>query len=161
MSHTLVNVPIVPLPEGIVAVVKAECETCVLVAPVLRQLRQSGVALTVYTQDDPTFPADLDPQLDEDLSVSYHHAIETVPTLIKVEGGAEAARTVGWLRTSWEELTGVDDLGPGLPEQRPGCGSLSVDPDMVDVLAVRFGGSVLRSRRVEIAALEDEAEALF
>jgi hypothetical protein len=32
---------------------------------------------------------------------------------------------------------------------------------MVDVLAVRFGASVLRSRRVEIAALEDEAEALF
>ena len=149
------------LPEGIVAVVKAECATCVLVAPVLRQLRESGAALTVYTQDDPTFPEGLEPRLDDDLSVSYHHDIETVPTLIKVEGGAEVARTVGWLRPSWEELTGVTGLGADLPEQRPGCGSLSVDPDMVDVLAVRFGGSVLRSRRVEIAALEDEAEALF
>ena len=78
-----------------------------------------------------------------------------------MEDGAEVARTVGWLRPSWEELTGVTGLGADLPEQRPGCGSLSVDPDMVDVLAVRFGGSVLRSRRVEIAALEDEAEALF
>ena len=149
------------LPEGIVAVVKAECATCVLVAPVLRQLRESGAALTVYTQDDPTFPEGLEPRLDDDLSVSYHHDIETVPTLIKVEDGAEVARTVGWLRPSWEALTGVTGLGADLPEQRPGCGSLSVDPDMVDVLAVRFGGSVLRSRRVEIAALEDEAEALF
>ena len=150
-----------PLPEGIVAIVKAECATCVVVSPVLRQLRESGIALTVYTQDDPSFPEGLEPRLDADLSVSYHHDIETVPTLIKVEGGAEVARTVGWLRPSWEELTGVTGLGPDLPEQRPGCGSLSVDPDMVDVLAVRFGGSVLRSRRVEIAALEDEAEALF
>jgi hypothetical protein len=151
----------VPLPEGIVAIVKAECATCVVVSPVLHQLRESGIALTVYTQDDPSFPEGLEPRLDADLSVSYHHDIETVPTLIKVEGGAEVARTVGWLRPSWEELTGVTGLGPDLPEQRPGCGSLSVDPDIVDVLAVRFGGSVLRSRRVEIAALEDEAEALF
>ena len=29
---------------------------------------------------------------------------------------------------------------PDLPDMRPGCGSLSVDPDMVDELAVRFGG---------------------
>jgi hypothetical protein len=52
-------------------------------------------------------------------------------------------------------------LGEGLPEYRPGCGSLSVDPDRADDLAVRFGGSVLRSRRVELASLEDEFEALF
>ena len=50
-----------PLPDGIVAVVKAECATCVLVAPVLRQLRESGAALTVYTQDDPTFPEGVEP----------------------------------------------------------------------------------------------------
>ena len=39
---------------------------------------------------------------------------------------------------------------------RPGCGSLSVDPDRVDELRVRFGGGRLRSRRVELAELEDE-----
>ena len=150
-----------PLPDGVVAVVKAECPTCVLVAPVLRQLREAGTELTIFTQDEPKFPEGLSPIHDEDLSVSYHHDIETVPTLIRVQGGQEVDRTVGWFRPDWEALTEVPGLGPDLPELRPGCGSLSVDPDMVDILAVRFGGSVLRSRRVEIAALEDEAEALF
>ncbi len=153
------------LPNGIVAVVKAECATCVLVSPVLRQLRAElesvGAELTVFTQDEPGFPEGLAPLHDEDLSVSYHHDIETVPTLLRVVDGEEVDRTVGWLRPAWEKLTGIDGLGPDLPEHRPGCGSLSVDPDLVDELRVRFGGSVLRSRRVEIASLEDEAEALF
>src|SRR5262249_4338427 len=47
------------------------------------------------------------------------------------------------------------------PAWRPGCGSLSVDPAMVDELAVRFSGSKLKSRRVEAAVLEDEAEFFF
>ncbi len=149
------------LPDGVVAVVKAECATCVLVTPVLHQLREAGVELTVFTQDEPTFPEGLAPIHDEDLAVSYHHDIETVPTLIRVKDGVEVERTFGWSRSAWEAITAVEGLGPGLPDMRPGCGSLSVDPDMVDVLAVRFGASVLRSRRVEIAALEDEAEALF
>jgi hypothetical protein len=65
------------------------------------------------------------------------------------------------MRGQWEAITGVDGLGLDLPEHRPGCGSLSVDPSLVDELAVRHGGSVLRSRRVEVAELEDEAEAMF
>ena len=149
------------LPDGLVAVVKAECPTCVLVVPVLQSIHAAGVPLTVYSQDDPEFPPGIGTVHDDDLSVSYHHDIETVPTLIRVEDGVEVERTVGWWRPAWEKLSGQAPLGTELPELRPGCGSLSVDPDMVDVLAVRFGGSVLRSRRVEIAALEDEAEALF
>ncbi len=61
----------------------------------------------------------------------------------------------------WEELTGVSGLGAELPVMRPGCGSMSVDPDLVDELRVRFGASVLRSRRIEIADLEDELEVMF
>jgi hypothetical protein len=38
---------------------------------------------------------------------------------------------------------------------------MSVDLDLVDELRVRFGGSVLRSRRIEIADLEDEMEAMY
>ena len=38
-------------------------------------------------------------------------------------------RAVGWHRGEWEELTGIAGLGPELPPYRPGCGSLSVDPD--------------------------------
>jgi hypothetical protein len=43
----------------------------------------------------------------------------------------------------------------------PGCGSLSVDPDLNDELALRFGGGTLRSRRIEIASIEDEAELMY
>jgi hypothetical protein len=149
------------LPDGIVAVVKRACPTCELVVPVLQQLTGSGQPLTVYVQDDPAFPPGVDRVHDHDLSVSWHHDIETVPTLLRVKDGKEVARTEGWSRTQWEAFTGVSGLGEGLPEWRPGCGSLSVDPNLVDVLRARFEGGVLRSRRVEIAELEDELEALF
>ena len=131
-----------------------------MVVPVLRQLADAG-ELTVYTQDDPEFPDAPRAVLDEDLAFSWHHAIETVPTLLRVRDGVELDRTVGWLRMSWEELTGLEGLGPDLPPFRPGCGSMSVDPDLVDELRVRHGDSVLRSRRVEIADAEDELEMMF
>jgi hypothetical protein len=41
--------------DGLVAIVKRDCPTCVLTAPVLGELaRRAGI--TVYSQDDPTFP---------------------------------------------------------------------------------------------------------
>ncbi|WP_092197119.1 thioredoxin family protein [Blastococcus tunisiensis] len=140
------------LSDGLVAVVKRDCPTCVLVEPVLREL---GAA--VWCQDDAGwFDGD-----DTELELSYRLGIETVPTLMRVEGGTETARVVGWSREQWEGLTGVTGLGPGLPEHRPGCGSLSVDPGRIDALEARYGGSGLSSRRVELADLEDEHEALF
>src|ERR1700694_2369678 len=150
-----------PLPDGLVAVVKRDCPTCGLIEPVLRQLRGAGVRLTVYTQDDPSFPAGLDAVDDRALEVSWHHAVETVPTLLRVEGGAEVERTVGWNRKDWEALTRVSGLGTSLPAHRPGCGSLSVDPDKAEALAVRFLGAKLKSRRIELASLEDEVQSLF
>ena len=45
--------------DGLVAVVKRDCPTCVLVAPVVAQLAAEQ-GLTVYSQDDPGFPDDLD-----------------------------------------------------------------------------------------------------
>jgi hypothetical protein len=157
MSET----PAPPLPEGLVAIVKRDCPTCVLVAPVLEDLA-SRADLTVITQDDPDFPADASWVIhDHDLALSWHHDIETVPTLIRVRDGELADSTVGWSREHWEALTGIDGLGPDLPDMRPGCGSLSVDPTRTDELSVRFSGSTLTSRRVEIAALEDEWEALM
>lgn len=149
------------LPDGIVAVVKHECATCVMVAPVLQEIAAAGPEVTVYTQDDPAFPPGVLAHHDADLAISWHHGIETVPTLIRVEDGVEVERTVGWLRDDWERLSGVSGLGPGLPPMRPGCGSLSVDPDLADVLHVRFSGSKLTARRIELATLEDDIEAMF
>jgi hypothetical protein len=148
------------LPDGIVVVVKEECATCHSVDSVLRQLT-GAVPLTVYTQDDPTFPESPTPIHDADLAVSWHHHIETVPTVIRVEGGVEIERTVGWHRAEWERVTGIEGLGPDLPAMRPGCGSMSVDPDRIDELNVRFGASVLASRRIDVADAEDEMEMMI
>jgi hypothetical protein len=148
------------LPSGIVAFVKRDCPTCALVAPVLAELAKR-VGLRVYTQDDPGFPQAVDAVDDTSLEVSWHHGIEVVPTLLRVEQGVEKRRVLGWHRAEWEALTGVSGLGPGLPDQRAGCGSLSVAPHLAPELAVRFGGSKLRARRVEIAQHEDEFEAMY
>ena len=88
------------LPDGLVAIVKQDCATCVAVVPVLSQLAAGPDRLTVYVQDDPPFFSELSPQDDTDLAVSWHYEIETVPTLIKVAGGQECSRTVGWNRAA-------------------------------------------------------------
>ena len=148
------------LPDGLVAIVKHDCETCQMVVPVLQQLA-AGPGVAVFTQDDPDFPADPAAEYDDLLAVSWHYDIETVPTLLRIVGGEEVDRTFGWSQQAWRDLTGVDDLGEGLPPMRPGCGSKSVDPDLVDELRVRFGGSVLRSRRIDVADAEDDIEMMF
>ena len=148
------------LPDGLVAVVKRECATCELVAPLFADLAASG-DLAVYTQDDPTFPASVAAVHDADLAVSWHHDIETVPTLIRVVDGVEVERTVGWHRAEWQRISGVGDLGADLPEMRPGCGSMSVDPDLEHVLRARFNSDGLAARRVEFATAEDPFEAMF
>ncbi|CAB4725029.1 MAG: thioredoxin [Actinobacteria bacterium] len=149
------------LPDGLVVVVKQDCATCRMVVPVLEQLGASATPLTIYVQDDASFLSGLPSLPDADLAVSWHHEIETVPTLIRVSGGQETDRTVGWSRTDWEQVSGVAGLAPDLPVMRPGCGSKSVDPDLADELRVRFTGSKLRARRIELATLEDEMETLF
>jgi hypothetical protein len=148
------------LPEGLVVFVKRACPTCELVAPVLAELRERA-KLTVIVQDDPSFPAGLAPRHDADLALSWHHRIEAVPTLLRVHDGVEKERALGWQREEWEALTGVRGLGAGLPAWRPGCGSLSVDPDRVPELRARFEAGRLRARRVELAEREDEQEAMF
>ncbi|HEB91462.1 MAG TPA: thioredoxin [Deltaproteobacteria bacterium] len=149
-----------PLPSGVVAFVKRDCPTCELVAPILIELAEH-VPLTVYSQDDPSFPPGLTAVDDTALEVSWHHEIEAVPTLLRVESGREVDRAVGWHRGEWEALTGIGGLAPGFPESRPGCGSRSVDPVHAAELAIRFSDSKLHSRRVEVATLEDEIEACF
>src|SRR6476469_3919120 len=148
------------LPDGLVAVVMRDCPTCEMVAPVLGEIAAKGPPLTVFTQDDPAFPETVSPRFDADLSVSYHHHVETVPTLLRVEDGRELERTEGWSRGVWERLSGVDRLGSGLPEHRPCCFSLSAATEMADLLRVRFEGAALQARRVELGRLEDGVEAV-
>ncbi len=108
------------LPNGIVAVVKQDCPACQLLVPVLTQLADEA-GLTVYTQDDPKFPTEADWVVDDsDLSVSWHLGIDAVPTLVRIEGGAEVGRATGWDREAWQKLSGQGGLGTDLPAFKPG-----------------------------------------
>jgi hypothetical protein len=151
-----------PMPtDGLIVVAKRDCPTCTLIEPVYRQLADSGLPFSVYSQDDPAFPASLNGVHDDrSLEASFHLDIEIVPTVIRMEGGKETGRSFGWHRGDWEELTGVSGLGPGLPELRPGCGSKSVEPGMRETLLARFGG-LLKARQVEVSPLEDPMEVCF
>jgi hypothetical protein len=148
------------VPDGLVAVVKRSCPTCELVAPVLRQIAAAGVPLTVYSQDDPSFPGDPAAVDDRRLEASYRLSIDAVPTLLRFADGVEVRRLEGWRRDHWQELTGVGDLGPELPPHRPGCGSLSVAPGAAERLEALYGNG-LGARRIELGSAEDEFEALF
>lgn len=150
----------VELPDGLAVFVKASCPTCQLVVPALARLRDIGLPLTIVTQDDPGFPAGLGAVDDTELRRSYEAGVEIVPTLLTVESGRVTDTLHGWLRSDWERVTGVAGLGEGLPEHRPGCGSRTLDPGMPELLAARFGGDTLRSRRVELGELEDVFEAM-
>src|SRR6201981_2943867 len=87
-----------PPQDGLVAIVKRDCPTCVMSVPVLGEIAQRG-GLTVYTQDDPSFPETVSEPIDDTaLDVSHRLKIEIVPTLIRFEAGREAGRTYGWGR---------------------------------------------------------------
>jgi hypothetical protein len=147
--------------EGLIAVVKRDCPTCVLAAPVLGALARDA-RLTVYTQDDPSFPETVPARVDDTaLDISHRLNIEVVPTLLRFEGGREVGRTYGWDRVEWERLSGIAGLGPGLPEARPGCGAKNIEPGVLERLKIRFNETGLRSRRIRLGEDEDEHEAMF
>ena len=106
--------------DGIIAVVKQDCPACQLLVPVFAQLADEP-GLTVYTQDDPGFPVEADWVVDDsDLSVSWHLGLDVVPTLVRIEGGAEVGRATGWNREEWQKLSGQGGLGTHLPAFKPG-----------------------------------------
>jgi hypothetical protein len=133
-----------------------------MVAPVLLDLADRDPAFKVYSQDDPGFPEQVKGvEDDRELVASFRHRIEIVPTLIRFEDGVEVARTEGWDSAEWRRITGIADLGDGLPGLRPGCGSKSVEPGVAEYLQVRFGDTGIRARKVEYRDYDDEVEVCF
>ncbi len=149
------------LPEGLIAVVKRDCPTCALVDSVLGELDARGTALTVFVQDDPSYTTARRVLDDRLLEASFNLAIETVPTLLRIEGGRETGRIVGWEKDEWGRFTGITGLGASLPQYRPGCGSKSVEPGIAEQLALRFGTKKTVSRAIPVPPLEDESELCF
>jgi len=143
-----------------IVIVKEECATCQLVVPVLQALSEH-VELTIYSQDNPGFPAGFEVNDDTDLAVSWRMNIETVPTIIKLsETGEEIDRTFGWDCAAWEALLGLE-LKQDIPAFRPGCGSMTQDPGMPEKLAAKYDRDLLKSRELSIASEEDDIEACF
>ena len=144
--------------DTLTVVVKADCPTCVMAAPALRTLADAGVE--IVSQDDPAFPGGIDHVVDDTtLERSADLAIEVVPTLVRFTNGIESSRVEGWDRARWAEVSGIAGLGADLPERRPGCGSLTLDPRRADELLVRQRAGTLASRRVTLSALEDDVDA--
>ena len=156
-------------------VVKRDCPTCALLEPVVAALvDRYGERLRVYVQDDPGFLSSVVSVVDDtELEFSYRQNVEIVPALIRFDEGQkeaqkssqqtgqrEVGRVYGWDRGEWRGFTGIDDLGEGLVEFRPGCGSLSCEPGVGERLALRYGEG-FRSRRVEVGEAEDEMEVCF
>ena len=144
--------------QGLVAVVKRDCPTCVLTAPVLAAI--TGV--TVYSQDDPCFPENVAGRIyDGELDTSHRLRIEIVPTLIRFENGQEVDRTYGWDRAEWQRLTGQAEIGAGLPAMRPGCGAKNLEPGIIERLKIRHGETGITARRISLGTGEDEMEAMY
>ena len=147
--------------DGFVIVAKRDCPTCTLIEPVMRKLDRAG-PLTVFTQDDPTFPSGVSQVVDDHaLERSFRLNVETVPTLIQFKGGIEIERTVGWDIKEWTRLVGDAARVEGLPAWQPGCGSKSVEPGVHETLVARYGNPGIASREIVVGEWDDPIEACF
>jgi hypothetical protein len=146
------------LDDGLLVVVKSDCETCQMVEPVLGVMSARN-DVAIASQDDPSFPPGLGVIDDTDLELSWDLQTETTPTLYRIEQGKVVESATGWNREEWQRLTGIEGLGSGLPASRPGCGSKIFEPGTFERLSARSGG--LRARRVTVAPAVDPFEAMM
>jgi hypothetical protein len=149
---------------GTIAIVKRDCPTCELVEPVVVRLQQLGHLDVIASQDDPLFPAHATVVDDRSLERSWQVRTDTVPTVVRFVDGVEVGRVEGWNTTQWDAFFPDGDIATthaDLPQWRPGCGSMTQDVGVPEKLAARFGGEVLHSRRVVLAAADDEWEQMY
>lgn len=162
--------------------IKEDCPTCRLVLPILTTLHNAFSAHIDFYVIGQT--ADGNQKLldevqppfslldDSALKTSFNTNIETVPALlITDEVGATTTELTGFVRDEWQAT--VTDLlarfegsqcaldWSSLPEWRPGCGSLSVDPVNEDRLRAESENSPIRARKIELGSLDDEFEFMF
>ena len=168
--------------QSIVCFVKEDCPTCREVMPVLAAMHAAlaskldvlVVGQTVEgnkkLQQDFDLPFSL---LDDSaLKVSFATDIETVPTLLVTDAaGSVVSEQVGFVRDDWKSL--LNELceqqqsnelvldWAALPEWRPGCGSLSVDPMNAVRLQAEADNSPIRARRIDLGSQDDEFEFMF
>lgn len=107
--------------DGLAVFSKRACPACALIEPVMQRVAREVRRFQVVSQDDPAFPAGVGNLIDDrELDHSWLNNIEFTPTLIRYENGREVERVAGWDRDGWRKLTGIHDLGEGLPASQPG-----------------------------------------
>src|SRR3954467_5247896 len=152
----------------LVALVKHDCPVCDQVLPALdaagvRVLSQSSAADT-QAQAARLGLATV-PELDADLELSERLDPDAVPTLVLLDGADERGRVEGLHRermTALAQEAGVDLDLDGLPAVRPGCASLTRDPEVAARLAARRARAEgrIRSRELRVGERADPFEAL-
>jgi hypothetical protein len=152
----------------LLALVKHDCPVCDQVLPALdaagvRVLSQSNAPDTEAQAARLGLGAV--PELDVDLALSERLDPDAVPTLVLLDGADERGRVEGLDRERMIELAAQAGVAldlDGLPAMRPGCASLTRDPEVAAKLAARRARAEgrIRSRELRVGELEDPFEAL-
>ncbi len=162
------------MPAELLVLVKHDCETCDTVLPALDAAAAAGAPIRILSQSDAAQTAaqaqrlglHAPPGLDADLELSARFDPDAVPAAILLgDDGSEHDRVEGLQRARLAAVAAAAgaalDLA-GLPEQRPGCASLTRNPAVAARLAARAArrDGRIRAREVTLGALEDPVEAL-
>jgi hypothetical protein len=158
----------------VIALVKHDCETCATLAPALDAAAAAGAPVRMVSQspaaETAAFAERLGlarvPEVDEGLALSERLDPEAVPAVVLLDGGEERARVEGLHRARLEALFAVADAilpRDGLPEFRPGCASITQEPEVAARIAARRARAEgrIRARELDLGALEDPLEALY
>ena len=161
--------------------IKEDCPTCREVMPVLDAFSkafadQLDVHVIGQTTDgnkllEEQFQPSFSILDDNNLKVSFAADIDTVPTLFLTDAeGQNQSSLIGFVKEEWQSLANelcsqtdqqIDLDWQSLPDWRPGCGSLSVDPIISEKLRAESENSPLRARRIEVGSSDDEVEFMF
>src|SRR5260370_23845963 len=123
----------------LLALVKHDCPVCDQVLPVLDAARQRGAPIRILSQSGPEeteaqaqrLNLARVPELDRDLELSARFDPDAVPTLVLLDGGAEADRVEGLDRARVAELARRGRAPPGLdrlPPRPPGSARPTPEP---------------------------------
>ncbi len=161
--------------------VKEDCATCQMTMPIIEAVHGAFASKleVVAIGQDAEGNANLveqhrlkTPMLDDSaLKVSFVYDLDTVPTIIlAAPDGSEMRRFVGFDKTDWQEMIAEmaqlsHSRAPAIdwskyPQQRPGCGSKSVEPEIAERMEAEARGEKLTARQIEIGE-QDEFEFIF
>ncbi|HEY1593014.1 MAG TPA: hypothetical protein VGF81_14555 [Solirubrobacteraceae bacterium] len=158
----------------LLTLVKHDCPVCDQLLPALDRARADGAPIRILSQSGAAETADQAqrlqlnriPELDDELAESARFDPDAVPAVVLIDNGDERGRVEGLDRQRLTELAtqaGIQLTLDGLPERRPGCASVTRDPDVAARLAARAARAAgrLQARELQIGELEDPLEAMF